>query len=566
MTQNRKNQYKFNPFLNLCSKVITFGKKLWSFLLIISLLFSNLVIFKNPIVGLIIKFLIIILLFYTGILIIKIKSNIILKILYNIIFLLSIYLIIIYANKDIQRIRGLRFTPAHINEILIIVSQFNQKGSDWINTTTRIVDQLKIDIEKLNIKDIRIEESDIILNEKEAYKVGKKHNALAIIWGWYDNISFNAKFNITQNESLLTSHYIAPIPTEISSFKKNIREEFPIIMSQFVILTIGQMYILKGKYNNALILFNTILMNYTPDYVPPSLQYPEYIKNLFFYRGYTFFKMDSIIQAINDFTLSIKLDTLDNYNVYNNRGIAFKQTGNYKEAINDFTSAIKLDSKEPIYYYNRGNTYLINGNVDDAIIDYKIAINICPQYGNVYYHLSKAYLGKNENDSAILYINKAIKILPKDADCYYSRGNIYLNIKDYKNAINNYTISIKYNPKMDIAYNNRGFAYKEINDDSDSKKDFINALKINPNNKFANYNLGSTYASENNYDKALYYFTKVIFIDSTDSIVYRDRGYIYLMKNLKAEAKSDFKKYLLLYPNADDSLEVRNLINSLENK
>jgi len=76
---------------------------------------------------------------------------------------------------------------------------------------------------------------------------------------------------------------------------------------------------------------------------------------------------------------------------YYNRGNKFKDQGNLIQAINDYTKAIKLNSKHVKAYYNRGNSYGKQGKLSYALKDYQNAVAINPQYTEAYYNIGNTY-------------------------------------------------------------------------------------------------------------------------------------------------------------------------------
>lgn len=96
---------------------------------------------------------------------------------------------------------------------------------------------------------------------------------------------------------------------------------------------------------------------------------------------------------------------------------------------------------------------------------------------------------------------------------------------------------------------------------------FRKAYTIEPDNIEIIVNLANVKDETGDYDKAIYYYTKAIESDSTNPLIYNNRGYSYFHKKDYENALADYNQALLLSPKfkiAQDNRKV--LINKLKSK
>lgn len=126
------------------------------------------------------------------------------------------------------------------------------------------------------------------------------------------------------------------------------------------------------------------------------------------------------------------------------RGIDFFLVQSIEDAITDFTEAIRLDPTfYPAYFmrslvrtkqleYEKSEGRIIGENTRNNVVDYEIVMSD---------------------------LNKVIELAPDFAYAYYNRGRLYFDIKDYQAALADYTSAINLNADFAEAYFNRGLIY-----------------------------------------------------------------------------------------------------------
>lgn len=558
--------------------------KLWSLLALVILYFTKIIFIKDPVFGLISNVFIL----AAGVFFIQFLWRVVhlklLRILLVLIIVVSLsFLVIIDTTKEIQKLKGILFPPARSGELLIIVAEFEQRGSLGIDPTSRIVDRLNFELEKTNIKNARIAIVPKICDEKKARQIGKIHNAIFVLWGWYDDFGFNPIFTITkEGPQPLEKVELPEISTEIEDFNLFIREVFPKQMVYLGTFTIGQVYYWQDEYEKALNAFNIVLGNLYRDSRKGSvLIQKDAIILLYSYRGNTYLKMGHPHEAIADYTRVIELDP--NYaRAYGNRGLAHKTNGNLdqamadyskaielnpvsvpdyinrgnlhqdldsiKLAIADYTKAIEHDSMCILAYFNRGTAYDSNDNPELAIADYTRVLELNSSYAPAYNNRGRAYEKTDNLDQAFVDYTKAIKYDSLFVEAYNNRGNVYQKRGHFKLAITEYDKAIEVDSTYALTYNNRGLIYHKEGILDSAIIDFTKAIKYDSMFVEAYNNRSSAYWSAGSLDQAFTDCATIINIDSTFAPAYYNRGLVHQRWGNDEEAILDYSKSIELAP------------------
>jgi tetratricopeptide (TPR) repeat protein len=474
--------------------------------------------------------------------------------------------------------------PASPDELLVLLAEFDNQSQDKnYNATGRIRTRLEEELKKSNITNARFVVAPTVNSHNEARALGRRHNAVFVIWGYYDDAGFNPYFTIIrESPKPLVKTELKEIPAELREFNLYIRESLPAHMAYFATFTLGQLYYGDKKYDEALRSFDVALANLEQARRVAQVPQPEGSESLYFYRGYihgaikrdfdqalsdytkvieldpklaqaynnrglTYVNKGNLDQALSDYAQAIELDP-KNATTYNNRGIAYYTKGNLDQAIADFNKAIDLDSKGAQAYYNRGIAYYTKGNLDQALRDYNKAIDLDPKLAQAYYNRGLAYADQGYLDQALRDYNKAIDLDPKLAQAYNNRGLTYVAKGNLDQALSNFTKALELDPKYAIAYYNRGTAHYTKGNLEQALRDYTTAIDLDPNYSAAYNNRGIAYRQKGNLDQALSDYTKALELDPKHATTYNNRGVAYVAKGNLEQALSDFTKAIELDP------------------
>jgi len=426
--------------------------------------------------------------------------------------------------QDIQRWRAKNIPPvqpAQDDEVLVIISQFENRGSaeQEIDFAQRIHDAL----DSAGIKNVRPEllpPSWIITGKDEARELGKDTGAALVIWGWFDGIGATPSYEITKNPEQIKQVELEESPSRISEpdrFSIFVRTELPQGMTYLTAFTIGQVYYLAGQDNEALTYFYEAISALPQEKI--SSWGEEYT---YFYTGATLAKLGRPSVAMGYYRTAISHN--DNFaEAYNNLGVSHSALRDYKRAIENFDMAVNLGLY--VAYYNRGNAYYHQGktnnnrkDLEQAIKDYtKFLEYVDPSYYYVtYYNRGLTYAELQNHELAIKDFTQAIELAPEpNPDFFLARAGSYSKLCRYEDALKDFSRVIDEELEIDEdarvkALTCRGATYTRLGHYSNAVKDYQDALLLNPNYAPTLYNLAATRALEGNDTQAIEMLTSAI--------------------------------------------------------
>lgn len=176
-----------------------------------------------------------------------------------------------------------------------------------------------------------------------------------------------------------------------------------------VLNLIGQIYIQKKKYEDAIIYFDKglLLQNDFPDFL--------------FNKGIACNFLDKILEAEAVFQKLANLN-LSISEVFYNLALVKKKLNKYEEAILNFEKAIKINPSDYQSLYNLANCYKDKKNYDIAILNYKKSLSIKKDYAKSLLNLGICYYDKLEINEAINCFNQALQINSEDDYVKYNKS------------------------------------------------------------------------------------------------------------------------------------------------
>lgn len=322
---------------------------------------------------------------------------------------------------------GIKFAPAKPGESLLIISEFNPRGSKRYDVQLRIFDRLKASLQTTRMQNVIVKKIGMIESGEEATRVGEIHNTTFVIWGWYDDAGFNAHFVVTARPSLaLLPVELDPVPTELTDFNLYIRDGLPAQMTFFAAFTLGQLYYWTNRPDDAMKSFDIAVGSIQEATKVAGGSVAKNLSVLHFFRANIFFvSRGQIDSAIVSYSKTIQLDSLQ-YMAFNNRGLAYSLNRAFQLAISDLSARIRLGPASPQAHYNRGLAYFEIDSLKDAIQDWRTAIQLDTNYVMAYNNLSTAYGMNNQPDSAIWCASKTLQKDPNHVGAYFTLFAAYM--------------------------------------------------------------------------------------------------------------------------------------------
>jgi tetratricopeptide (TPR) repeat protein len=411
-------------------------------------------------------------------------------------------------------------------------------------------------LEKIEIKDIRIEESienelnkrseleglnlQVIFDDRnftyktfeDAEKEGFKRNANLVIFGdiYEGDLEHqtNIKYVYLKNEPVFSTlmlddtSYISIKFKGIDNATLSIRSQTePIKMPSIAEISRG---ILKPNVETTIILALFLNAYENKDF---KKAYDLSTKLIFTNKEkiiwLSYFQLNCLNNLKNDKELlkiytNLINDTILNFNKLHfilNRGLSYKHLKNFQAALNDYNLVIQQNPKYGIAFLNRGNLNVEMERYDLALKDYNTAINIDNKHGRVYYARSAVYMYFNEFDKAKNDFNKAIELGYENSELYMNRGVLYRNIEKFDESLEDFNKAIELNPANKLALINRASLYYELKEYDKTIADC--STIINKDLTFVNAYLlrAECYIKMENYENSLNDYLKVTSINDT---------------------------------------------------
>ena len=230
-------------------------------------------------------------------------------------------------------------------------------------------------------------------------------------------------------------------------------------------LYIADIYKNSEDYTNATLHLN-IALNINP-YVKKYNEYMTIISKLIAKKGNDFLRLNKIDQAIEQYNLSLS-----------------------------------IDSSESSIHYNLANAYFKKDNFEDAIISYKNVINLEPDKFKATHKVGVCYQKLGLHEEAVIEFKNAIGIVErleeKFMSPYHSLGISFMELGNYKEAIQILNDIIGISSKYYKAYETLGIIHSEAEDPAYINYDlaldnFIEASNLKPDNHTIKFRLAQLY-------------------------------------------------------------------------
>lgn len=258
------------------------------------------------------------------------------------------------------------------------------------------------------------------------------------------------------------------------------------------------------------------------------------------------FERNKISESITEVNKAIEIEK--KYNYYFLRGLFNIENEQYELAINDFTKSYELNSLES---KDHGGSYKYR----EKQLDYQGILEEFSEKRDIFSKEERAflqsgicYLISEEYDKAVDELRKLKKIDDKNDFYYLLFGLAKEKTYDYRLARSNYDKSLEINNKNAEAYKRRGLLRQRDGEFTEAMNDFNAMYAINPKSSEALKYRGIAKMLNKTYNDALTDFNEYEQKFDKDSDVYYNMGQCQMQMGLMEEAVESFKKILKLNP------------------
>ena len=298
------------------------------------------------------------------------------------------------------------------------------------------------------------------------------------------------------------------------------------------------------------------------------------IKDIYLLRAFSFFNINEIDKALNDFNEFFKIlnqneINLENYenikdlvSAYFKRGYCYFIKKEYLLSFKDYEKTLELDPSYKTAYFNMAICLTNLNRKKESIYYYEKIIDECPTDIEAQLGICQSYREIGNSKKALELLDKAFLIFkedsPKIANLYYEKGMCLYNREKYNEAISSFEKAIEFSHStkkllLSDCYYHKGICFLKINKRDKGFKDFEKALKYNEKNGEIYFYKAYYFMDLEKYEEAIKYYLKAININNEIYSVKKDGNFNIAYCYLQLENFEEAKKYLNICQRINDN-------------
>ncbi len=298
--------------------------------------------------------------------------------------------------------------------LIVLIADFEQDpGARAVNYARRIETGLNEALGQLKVEGVYVERAYEVYTEKDARAKAAARKAAVVIYGWYDDVGVNPRFELVrapqQYLPLLKQASIAL--ADLDKLELRVDRELK-EMSYIAAATIGLAYYADGQNNQALSFFDLALRTAPAD---TRLLGREAVH---FYKGSAHFSLHQFPQALAALQEAVRINP-DLYAARRNLAVAYSANCDYAAALREIDEALRLKPDAGDAYYFRGVLLMYRSRWDEAAAALARAAELSPNDPAVHAALGQAYreIGRTaEADAAFARAAALSEAALKDRD------------------------------------------------------------------------------------------------------------------------------------------------------
>ncbi|MDD2634580.1 MAG: tetratricopeptide repeat protein [Bacteroidales bacterium] len=236
--------------------------------------------------------------------------------------------------------------------------------------------------------------------------------------------------------------------------------------------------------------------------------------------------IDDTTETVQSLTVKIR-ENPENAQLFVQRAYLQIENEDIEEAINDFEIALRVDSLLPEVYSELCDLYLLKGESGLAKESLVKCLELFPMHGEARLKLAQIYFYVEMYKEAMHEIINLETNNLQSSESYFVKGLILNETQSYEDAVKALRKSIEYDNENWQAYNMLGMIYYR-QDNPLGVEYFISAIRLFPNNLEIRFNAGIVFQHFKMYDEALDEYNYVIRADSSYYQAYYNKGYVFI--------------------------------------
>jgi tetratricopeptide (TPR) repeat protein len=327
---------------------------------------------------------------------------------------------------------------------------------------------------------------------------------------------------------------------------------------------LGDYYYFLQEFEKAIGYYTEAINKYTetankkssPDIAVADLE-------LYFSRGYCYYRMDKYDASLSDFDKVLQLQPdhlLANFYCGSN----YHKMGSLEKAIECYNKVVAIDKNYVDAYYNLGILYreLMLNKKSEAQTDenktlsqqsedcFKMVISLNPSDYEAYYYLGLLARegAQPEPEKALGYFDQVLSINPKYTAAFDQKALVYAEQNNLDSALQCYKKILEIEPESARTYKNLGIVYKSQKNIPEAKRHFYEATRLNKVDYEPFYYLGVIANDQLDYEDALNYLNTSIALNKLHVNSYIEKAYALTQLSLLDEALAVYDEVLEMEP------------------
>lgn len=264
--------------------------------------------------------------------------------------------------------------------------------------------------------------------------------------------------------------------------------------------------------------FQTVKINYVwrddESLFKNILRYAPYSEKPYLVLGQLYISKGDFDQAIALFRKGLAANPAGAA-LYTNLGIALERKSDLVSAVEAYKQAIRFDPSAYEAYNNLGVIYVKSGQTDKAKEQWRMALKVNPDFDLAYNNLVVAY----KKDKTIKRYKAQLEKDPLNLKLNQELAGYYISIGIYPEAIEVLKKCLDFAPQDGLAYNMLGFINIKFGYFKEAEIYFKKAIEVSPNLVLPYNNLASIYAIRGKLKQAKEIWEKALQIDPNSDLI-----------------------------------------------
>jgi tetratricopeptide (TPR) repeat protein len=318
------------------------------------------------------------------------------------------------------------------------------------------------------------------------------------------------------------------------------------------LLNKGAMLQQLGQHNEALAIYNRLVMTEPKDALGLNLNKGSVLLNLSLYEE----ALEAYEQALANFnqTPPSLYSPFILVSIWSGIGQTLDKLNRYEEALFAFNQALEIDPKNDTVWYHKGHTLLDQDQYADALAAFKEAISIDSTKASSWCAKGQALMELGQYEDALAAYNRVLEIDPKHEYSLANKSAVLFHLKRFNEMLDACEEGLEICPQNLTLLYNKGTALLNLERYEEEIEAFDKVLAINPEDISALLEKSAALNTLRRFQEALDVLDHVMSIDSKNLstqqylVLWSNRGAVLRNLGLFDSALDAFERALAIDP------------------